>query len=373
MASISKSLDKAKNLRPVKDMLDELVAEKKRKDSFNKVLSMIDKTKQEYDQFVNPPQPEQFPEFSSLNKVKDLPLSDANVPDELPNSMMTNPLNKSGIPVRGFDRTVEKKQVTELDKQEFFNNKTMDFMKQFMADPELDPEAKQLGIGLLGMMKPQVRKKTISQEDPEKRTVETDELTGQRKVIDEGTGKKSETVEYERDKNGEIKVYTGPNGQKEYNKITRDKTGKVIKEDREQLQFEPKGTTVIVEDKFPAVNLANINKDLEKDRDDYDFYNRITKDKKRTPSEIKDAEEKKGIILGRIKANNKAKISQIHSDLRKQGDKSEGGFEGIINLLFQKLDGKPELIDSEVEKVFKGKSGDLIRWSKEILHNQIFN
>jgi hypothetical protein len=382
---VADSLRKARNLRPVTDMLGELAREQERQESFNTILSIFNKAKENVNQYQNTPTnteqtfvPGQKPRVN-LSSVSEKPRGLNNNPlnadkfgvptNDAPPSTKLNPFKLSDIGGKTIETGGELPNQYDVEKK--YNEESLNAFIQAYGNQDLDPESIQSLAQLLTFIKPkadQYESYNLNEGDSRFRE---NKRTGKTELIATGQPKQQEISEYVKNPDGSLKVFEGPNGQKEYHKITT-KNGVQVKEDREQLQFKPGSTNVYVEDNYPAVNLANINKDISKDQDDYNYYDRITKDKTKSEKDRKEAEDKKQIVFGRIKSNNKAKITQIHSDLRKQGDKSDGGFEGVINLLFQKLSGKPQLINSEVERVMQGKSADIIRWTKEILHNQIF-
>jgi hypothetical protein len=77
--------------------------------------------------------------------------------------------------------------------------------------------------------------------------------------IQTGTGKTQDYSEYEKNLDGTLKTYTNPEGGIEYNKITYSgKTGKVIKEDREQLPRKPVGNFITNNIINPADNLGKL-------------------------------------------------------------------------------------------------------------------
>jgi len=201
----------------------------------------------------------------------------------------------------------------------------------------------------------------------------------------------SEIEEYERDENGNYKVYN-IEGQKYYNKLKKDAQGKKVGEELTRIPKSGEGGTTINMPENPP-DISQQEKDLTKSWDNYEFYDKKTKDlavelKKKQDEyktasaenqkliraridEINDelgkADEQKNIWFTDVKATTNQTANKLNSKMP--------GFEKIYNLLFQSPEVKSKdskKIDKLVEREMEGASDDAKRWMKRLLKARAF-
>jgi hypothetical protein len=208
---------------------------------------------------------------------------------------------------------------------------------------------------------------TRTQENPEYNTIITD---SQGKVtVEPGTGKPQEISEYEKNPDGTLKVYVGPSGQKEYNKITY-KNGKKIKEDREQLSWEPKGNNVTIDNTSVAeamrkMNIDRVTGEITKAQEDYKLAQE-EQDNTEDPKKKQKAEELKKRIMGTISQ----KTDELTQSIAQQFPTFYPTIEAY--LADPELIKNPDKIDEVISKDMKGLDPSLILLTKNVVKARLF-
>ncbi len=223
-----------------------------------------------------------------------------------------------------------------------------------------------------------------------------DPETGEKKLIATNPKQdKANIEEYERDEQGNYKIYT-IEGQKFYNKIKKDSQGRKIGEELTRIPKKGEGGTTINLPETPP-DISQQEKDLTKAWDNYDYYNKKSKEianeiakaqeeynkllksgnndearkTRATIDELKTEyetiDEQKNIWFTDVKAVTNQTANKLNSQMP--------GFEKIYNLLFQSPEVKSkdsDKIDELVEREMEGASDDAKRWMKRLLKVRAF-
>lgn len=213
---VADSLRKARNLRPVTDMLGELAREQERQESFKNVLSIVDKIKNNMNQFQQPPitstyetAPKPTTNMQSFvgQKTPNATMDDlgntpkssmskglnVNVPQEqtVPNTR-PNPFKLQDIG-KVTETQTEGEAPGAYETEKYYDEQMYGFLKQFYSNPDNTPEAGQFGMNLLSMIKPkadQYESYNLNEGDSRFRE---NKRTGKTELIATGGPKKDKT------------------------------------------------------------------------------------------------------------------------------------------------------------------------------------
>jgi hypothetical protein len=201
----------------------------------------------------------------------------------------------------------------------------------------------------------------------------------------------SNIEEYERDEKGNYKVYT-IEGQKYYNKLKKDAQGNQVGEELTRIPKSGEGGTTINLPENPP-DISQQEKDLTKSWDNYEYYNKITKE---LSTELAKIQEEYKTAADEVQAKIKIRANEIREQIKTADEQKSiwytdvkgttnqlanklnskmPGFEKIYNLLFQSPEVKSrnaKKIDDMVDREMEGASDDAKRWMKRILKVRAF-